>query len=325
MFRVVYVLCCNELGHYPEQCLMSLYTLRKHNPDIRAFVIIDRDTHDCLKGKRLDALARYAEILIFDVPAEYNTEKLRSRYLKTSVRNYISGDFVFLDCDTIVCRPFSTTDFKDVIIGMVADLNGTLLLSDENTLRTCRNAGFPSCLGLPYFNSGVIFVKDAPVSFRLFETWHKLWRESVQNGCVSDQPALCEANRILGGVITELHGRWNCQFKAQTGAAFIPKAIILHYFSPTSSEATPFQINELFLRISRTGTIDPVVGSILSGKPEHLAIFWEQKTDSALRFLGSPMFRVFVEDSPVYRFSSRFADFIYRWKHSLRNLFHSSK
>ena len=142
MLKVVYVLCCNDSNYYPEQCQMTLHSPKKHNSDIPAYGLTDNLTNNCLKGKRLNALASYAEVLTFDVPEKYNPEKRRSCYLNTSVRNLIHGDIIFLDCDTLVCRTFSFETFNDVVTSMVADLNGALILSDENTLRKCQNAGF---------------------------------------------------------------------------------------------------------------------------------------------------------------------------------------
>lgn len=306
MLSVVFVLSCGVSGYYPEQCLLSLHTLRKFNPDLPAHVLIDCMTHDCLKGKRLDALARYAEILTIDVPPEFNTDKLRSRYLKTSVRNRISGDFLFLDCDTLVCRSFSFEAFKDVVIGMVADLNGALSLSDENTLRKCQDAGFSDFSGLPYFNSGFFFVKDDPLSYQLFEAWHQLWRESVLRGCASDQPALCEANRRLGFPIKAIDGSWNCQVHFQESRRFLQDAFVLHYFAADGSAQRPLQEEELLKRVRAVG-VDAVVDSILSGSTNALAAFFCQKTEMALRFLGTDLFSVFTEDARSFQLAERIA------------------
>ncbi len=292
---------------------MSLHTLRKHNPDISAYVVIDHITLDCLKGKRLDALSHYAEILSFDTPSEYNTEKLRSRFLKTSVRKLVPGDFLFLDCDTLVCRSFSFEDFKDTDIGMVADLNALLPLSDENVFNKCKNAGFSNLLGSPYYNSGVAFVKDSPVAFRFFELWHHLWRESVKNGCVYDQPALSEANRQLGYPISEISGKWNCQIKYAESYQFLRKAIVLHYFTADGFSQRPFHEEELLKRVRDYG-IDSLVADIIDNSNDAVATFFSQKSDNVLRFLGTEMFNVFVEDYPTFRFAETIAKFINRIK-----------
>ena len=89
LFKVVYVLSYGNSGFYPEQCLMSLHTLKKHNPDISACVVIDEQTSHNLAKTQYDALSQYADIITSSVPSDFNTEKLRSRYLKTSLRSIV--------------------------------------------------------------------------------------------------------------------------------------------------------------------------------------------------------------------------------------------
>ena len=313
MNSVVYVLSCGDSGFFPEQCLMSLHSLRKHNPNISAYVVIDHITLDCLKGKRLDALSHYAEILSFDTPSEYNTEQLRSRFLKTFVRKLVHGDFLFLDCDTLVSRSFSFEDFKDIDIGMVADLNAPLPLSDEHVFNKCKDAGFSNLLGSPYYNSGVVFVKDSPVAFRFFELWHQLWRESVKNGCVYDQPALCEANRQLGFLIKDLPGKWNCQIKFPNSRYSLQEAIVLHYFAADGSSFHSFHEEALLKRVRDVG-IDATVSAVILGNTDAIASFFCQKTDMALRYLGADMFSIFSEYPSIFRLAERIANTIKRIK-----------
>lgn len=292
---------------------MSLYTLRKHNPTIPVSVVMDNITLTSIQGKTIDAISRFAEVLAFETPDEYNTEKLRSRFLKTSIRKLVSGDFLFLDCDTIVCRAFNDNDFCDLTIGMVADLNASLSLSDEKTLEKCKNAGFLDLQGAPYFNSGFSFVKDSPIAFRFYDTWHKLWCESIRQGCSYDQPALCEANRQLDYPIIEISGRWNCQIKYSGSSRFLRDAVVLHYFAADGSAQRPFHEEELLGRVRDNG-IDSTVEAVLNSSPEVLAAFFGQKSDNVLRFLGTDMFSVFIEDRPTFRFAERIARCIHRIK-----------
>ena len=115
--------------------------------------------------------------------------------------------------------------------------------------------------GSPYFNSGVFFVKDTPVAFRLFETWHQLWQESVLNGCEYDQPALCEANRRLGGIVNAIPDTWNCQIHYKGSRRFLQNAYVLHYFAADGSSHRSFQEDELLKKVRAAG-VDDVVESI---------------------------------------------------------------
>ena len=302
---------------------MSLYTLRKHNPSIPAFVVIDTITRTVLPGKTIDAISQFAEVLVFETPDAYNTEKLRSRFLKTSIRRLVSGDFLFVDCDTIVCRTFSDHDFRGLTIGMVADLNASLPLLEENTLTKCYNAGFRELKGVPYYNSGVFFVKDTPESYSFFDTWHELWRESTQRGCSYDQPALCEANRQLGFLIQELSGKWNCQIKFSGSMRYLQDAVVLHYFAADGFARRPFHEEELLRRVRDNG-IDSTVEAILSSSSEALAAFFCQKSENVLRFLGTDMFSVFSEDSTAFHFTERIAITVRKLK-TIRRCFYRGR
>lgn len=311
--RVVYVLSCGDSSFYPEQCLMSLHTLKKFNSDISACVVMDEQTLHFLTKPQYDALGQCADIISIPIPSEFGTERLRSRYMKTSLRSLVNGDFVFLDCDTLICRPFTDSDFCDIMIGMVADLNAPLPLSNLGVLQKCQKAGFTSLQGAPYFNSGFFFVKDNPVTHHFFDIWHQLWQESVRNGITFDQPALCEANRRLGFPIKVVSGIWNCQIKFKESRRFLRDAIVLHYFAANGSAGYSLQ-EEALLKKIRIDGIDSVVDSILSGSAEAITAFFCQKTDSALRFLGTEMFSIFSEDSPTFRIAERFAGFIRKMK-----------
>ena len=319
-FTVVYVLSCGNSGFYPEQCLMSLHTLKKYNPDISVCVVIDEQTSLVLAKTQYDAIYQYADIITRPVPSEFNTEKLRSRYLKTSLRRIVCGDFVFLDCDTIVCRPFTKSDLKNTVIGMIADLNAPLPLSDPGALMKCQNAGFPDLQGVPYFNSGFFYVKDDPACYHFFDTWHMLWRESTQRGCSFDQPALCETNKRLGFPIQELPGEWNCQIKYPNSRLSLSRAFVLHYFSADGLSSRSFHEDYLLKRVKYNG-IDDTVAAILSSSVAALAAFFGQQTDAALRYLGSDLFSVYSEDKPSYVIAERIAVALSKMKQKGRELF----
>jgi hypothetical protein len=153
------------------------------------------------------------DIIVVDIPKRFGKEQC-SRYLKTSLRQYIKGDYLFIDVDTIICDSLSEIDKFDVEIGAVPDCH--------------RN--------LQYYNSGVMYSKDTSTVHKLYDLWHELWLEDVQNGNSKDQHSLDLANRRLGNVIATIPDIWNCQIR-MGGADFRDKAKIVHYstsfkFSP---------------------------------------------------------------------------------------------
>lgn len=69
----------------------------------------------------------------------------------------------------------------------------------------------------PYFNSGVMLVRDTPVSHNLYKEWYIQWQHSLNKGVNLDQPSMNYVNIQLGKLITELPGVWNCQIFLRDG------------------------------------------------------------------------------------------------------------
>ncbi len=210
--KVVYVLTSNGHDNYAAMLCLSLCTLRRRNRDAEVLVVMDAQTHEALQ-KQASPILTYAKPVIVDIPGEYNALQ-QSRYLKTTLRMIIEGDFLFLDCDTLIAEKLDEIDLLQSELAFVPDLNSPSIacsfLSYIN--EQARRAGFLEQDNEPYFNSGVMFVRDTPFSWRFFVMWHECWKKSLANGIPQDQPALREANRLLDHPITELSGIYNCQF-----------------------------------------------------------------------------------------------------------------
>ena len=323
--KIVYVLVSQEDDSYYEMLLLSHHSLRLYHPkeDAAVFIIMDQDTYGRLKGIKASILDDSIPIVV-NIPEEYSVMQ-RSRFLKTNLRSFIKGDFLYIDTDTIICDRLDEIDNVQADIAMVADLNAPFPLTDPNTLRKCVEAGFQGMEGQPYFNSGVMLVRDGDTSRQLFRQWHTLWLESLARGVPNDQPALGEVNHRMGYPIHELPGEWNCQFKYSSGLRYLKKAKILHSFSPLSPNSRSFFETELLSRIKQSGAIDKTEESIISGTPKNIATFFGQTSDKGLQFLGSDMFRVFIEDASIFRLSSLVAVFIMNWKHFLFQRYHANK
>ncbi|MFX4681913.1 hypothetical protein ABTB34_20895, partial [Acinetobacter baumannii] len=84
----------------------------------RVIVLVDSETMMGLNGYRAD-VARIAEFQCVDVPGCYGKTE-RSRFIKTTIRKHVDGDFLFIDTDTVVCRELVPPDCE---LGMVYDAN----------------------------------------------------------------------------------------------------------------------------------------------------------------------------------------------------------
>ncbi len=300
--KIVYVLVSDESDYYYEQVMLSIRSLINYNPKARIEVLVDEATSASLKGNR-EAIKQYADVIEVDTPADYDKMR-RSRYLKTNMRNLVAGDFLFLDCDTVVCESIEEIDKQDVDLGMVADLNGPLLLDDENVISKGLKAGFPDFTGKPYFNSGVIFVKDTDMNRCFFRSWYDNYLKSESHGVFNDQPALCQTNSESGNIISEIPGIWNCQFKMK-GFPYLKKCKVMHYYANNGNNVLPFHIKEVFDRVKRNGDVDDHIMPLLRKPRTVLYSLLDMNPDKAIDYLSSDMYYYYYVHPHLFRLVSR--------------------
>lgn len=228
--KLVYVLTCESDKHYIEQALMSVFSARHWNPEVHIVLMVDDLTDKLLAGTRAEVLDYVSEKIV--VPFEDSSLSMmyRSRFIKTSVRQRIDGDFLFVDCDTLVCRSLEEIDGFEAEIGAVPESHlpvkefcGSLhrkAVEDNRKLGVDLDAeGF-------YFSSGVLFVKDTPQTRQFYQVWHRYWLESCEAGLPIDQPSLARANRDGGHLISRIPDTYNCILFTRN--TFVDQAHILH-------------------------------------------------------------------------------------------------
>ena len=231
--KLVYVLTCVTEGLYIEQALLAVYSARHWNQDAHIILVTDNLTDKLLKGRRSEILLYITEKVV--IPFEDDTLSMtyRSRYIKTSIRQIVDGDFLFIDCDTITQRSLSNIDSFQCKVGavleshlMVGDFCESLFSYQQK--RTLSIGVDLSKEGL-YFSSGVLFVKDTPIAYDLYDKWFRFWQESYDLGMPIDQPALSKANREVGHIIEQIPDGYNCILFTQP--SFTSEAFILHISS----------------------------------------------------------------------------------------------
>ena len=225
---IVYLLTLGENGfRFFEMLLLSIHSLKLHNPGVRTVVVTDTRSNTLLGG-RAGALPPDINLTVVDVPPEW--EKYKSRYLKTKLRFLVEGDYLYIDVDTLIAGSLNDIDRVTADIAAVPDGNGPLGLWNTKEAEICRQAGIPSPIGKPYFNGGVMYVKDTPSAYLFFERWHHLWKAMATKVEGRDQMSLLAANEQLGHPLHELSGAWNCQVLHSSSLHYYQKAKILHYY-----------------------------------------------------------------------------------------------
>ncbi len=230
----VFVLTSTEKDLYYEQCLMAAYSFRLYNKWEKLVVLVDNKTNDSFtEENKRTALKEYADII--SIPFDETvTNAERSRLIKTSIPDYVDDDFLYMDCDMIICDSLDSIKNEDCNLGGVLDCHEKLdrHIHRDYFLKRDKNLGFHGTKALNgNFNGGLVFARKGDDQKLLFKEWNRLWRySSYEKKDRHDQPSLNEANYLTGMKMKELSGIWNCQL-AHGGLGYLEDAKILHYFS----------------------------------------------------------------------------------------------
>ena len=270
--KIVYTLVSSEDDIYFEQLLVSVFSLRFYNPEAYIIVLVDDKTMNTFTGYRKILYDFVNEIKVIYTPQNYSSKE-RSREIKTSMRKYINGDFIFLDTDTVICDsineidkfednilivpdfhvPFAEYPFRNYIIKMMRKIFDI----DVNDIEE-------------YYNSGIMIVKDKKIFYDFFETWNSNWRYSAfKKGYSQDQLALMKTNYDYNNIIHNLSGIYNCQITASI--KYLYEGKILHFFNSTffkDSIYTPFLSKQFYLNIKENKCVitDEIKSCILNCK-----------------------------------------------------------
>ena len=227
--KIVYVLASDDTDMFLEQTLLSVFSLRLHDPNAFVELVVDKKTDNTLQDKRAEILKFINSKIVIDVPNVYNKVQV-SRWLKTSLRKHVVGDFLFIDSDTIIADSLESIHDFTGDIGAVPDghVNMGVTPFNHNLRSLSKLDGWSFNESLPYYNSGVLFVKDLEMSSKLYDGWHSRWVKGVDNNNhVSDQSYLAASDEELGHVIQPLDGIWNCQI-ARNGLPYLHDSKIIH-------------------------------------------------------------------------------------------------
>lgn len=230
--RLVYVLVSSEKDFYLEQALLSIYSARMHNSNASILLVVDENTANSIKGNRASIREYITEIISVELPQGLSNMQ-KSRYLKTKLRDLVDGDFLYIDTDTIIADSLSEIDEWTFDIGGVPDTHLPIHdhLCREEIQRIAKIIGWDIPENDIYVNGGLLYVRDTPLTHRLYQKWHSLWKEySEKYNLYIDMPPLAKANELCGYPIKELSGIYNCQI-IENGIRFLCDAKIIHYFA----------------------------------------------------------------------------------------------
>lgn len=248
--QIVYALTTDGRDVYTAMTRVSALSLRLFNRHARIIVACDAPSAKHLRQARSPLLNEIDELLTCAVPE--GNAVFRNRFVKTSLRQRITGAFLFLDSDTLVRGDLSELfQVKHDLAG--ARNHSRAVRSEQVFIEDTQTLAAMSWTAAPgqYVNGGVLLYNDSAGAYRFGQQWHANWlRSSAQLGRYRDQPALNAALVQSGASLRLLSDTFNAQVKATPSVA--SNALIVHYYSSVDAP--------------QVYAFDVLVGQLLAGK-----------------------------------------------------------
>ena len=297
--QVVYVLVATPGDTFVEELWVSVYSLRIYEPEREIRVCCDEETSRILE-KYEKLVAMLTEIVIISGLNQYKTniEGRRSRHIKTALRGYLEGPFLYLDTDTVICAPLDEIDEFNCDIAGVIDAN---IDFNANPFRKSILQYIQDIFGIDasfhphWINGGVLYVADNEKTHAFFRNWHKNWRYSVDTKDLGrDMPPLLKAEIDSNLLITEIPGYFNAQL--YMSIQYFGEAKILHFlhsYFPEDQSFSPFFDKSIYKKIREDGDISPemefMIKHVKSAFTSPSMIVGER----TLKFMASPVEPIF--------------------------------
>lgn len=316
--KIVYCIVSNDKDIYLEQAWVSIYTLRLYNPDAEVILLVDKGTEATLTGKRAGIRELVTEVVAVDTPDGYNAMQ-RSRYLKTNFRQFIAGDLLFIDSDTVIGGSLAAIDDIEAEIACVPDAHEAL--SEYSQLDGLKMK-IQSLFGMDmddakyYYNSGVVYVKDTKRTRDFFVDWYNQWKYSAfEKGCNFDQPALYAVDMKRGFIIKELSGVFNCQI--YFSLKYLYSGVILHFFNiksqMISSELSVFYDKKFYMKLKEYGAVVNEIKEVLDDKARwfnlQTNIINSSRFDFLCNYVGDYIYKSYMKQSFLYKLNERLCSY----------------
>lgn len=232
--KILYVLVCSENDYYGEQALISMMSARHHMPNCVISLLLDKTTDQNIANSKLPIDEYISEKKVIELDESLSPTQ-KSRWLKTTMRELVKGDFLYVDVDTVFAAPIDESLFTHDVMGVP---DGNCLLKDhplkwqiEDNLKKLQFNNSLNC----HINGGVLFLKDSSLAHSFASNWHKRWQESCSKGIFIDQPALHQAfidTRLEQHLLPDF---MNAQFGRNINT--LADGIILHYYSSWTNDS----------------------------------------------------------------------------------------
>jgi hypothetical protein len=265
--RYVYVVCSTNRDHFAEIAAISITSLRILSPLARVTVLTDRETANVDSAGVAAIRSAVDDFCVVDCPGDSSID--RSRFLKTGMRNFISGRFLYLDSDTIIMRSPDGIWSIDCDVAASPDLSprGGPYLTGDASPETTATLGW-TLRRRRYLNAGVIYFSDSNGAYSVGEHYRSRWSEFLRvTGKPNDQLAFNYAVDLADARLIELHASYNAQISMNPWS--LRSAKIVHFFTGNLEHSVETVAHTTAKRLKSEGVIDlsSLKSAIASGNP----------------------------------------------------------
>lgn len=298
--QIVYVLVANEKNLYLEEMWVSIFSLRRHHPEATVKVLMDIETKEYL-SRFPQLTSMIDETVVVQTPAGYNA-KQRSRQIKTTIRNVLTGDYIFIDTDTVICKPLDgiVEDIRELkdFRGIAAVREGHVTMKETlfpptGTVKRIFDIDISQSPLMT--NSGVMFVADIPFTHEFYKRWNENWKRSCfEKGNSQDQPSLYATDCQYGYVIRELSGIYNAQ--VAMSLKYYADAVILHWWHMDFIEDqsySPYFSLKIYQDLKKEGEITPQIEELIINAKQSFVSPTMPVGKEHILFLFSPAGKIF--------------------------------
>lgn len=255
--QIAYAVVANSDNLFLQELWASIFSLRLYEPDREVRVCCDKPTASYIQSFP-ELVKLINEIVIILVPEHY-TNKERSREIKTSIRKHITGNYLFVDTDTVFTGHLKEIDNLSCDIAAVPEFHVPLndSIFREDIINNVKNIFCENISNAErWHNSGVMYVGDTPITHQFYQRWNANWKYSAfKRGNRQDQPSLIKTDKEFGYIIKELPGEYNCQLCMSVKHFANAKIIHFLHFGLLPELQNPFFNKRIYKQIKEDGGI----------------------------------------------------------------------
>lgn len=295
--QIVYALIASDNDLFIQEIWSSIYSVRQYEPDRDIRIVCDVPTANLIdKYEGMKKLV--TEVVTVNLENKYDTPKLQSRQLKTTIREHISGPFLFIDTDTIISGKL---DYIDTLTCDIAAALEYHIPLSQSPFRQGVHDNMKRVFDLDvtgqdaWHNSGVIYCADNERTHKFYKQWNANWNYSAfEKGMSQDEPALMKTDADFGYIIQELPGEYNCQ-PCMSMEYFADAKIIhfLHMHFPKDKSFCSFMDKSIYKKIKDECYVTEEIAEEIknvkaSFDSPSTVVGW-----STMNFIQSPVFPIF--------------------------------